>query len=248
MDIGLLNEKSLHADLKAWYAHPGDEIEVQVDGYFIDIVRNMHGVNKRQGIYGANEVGDHQDYLLVEIQTRNFSAIKRKLTDLTERHSLRLVYPIAQEKWIIKRPKENGEPVTRRKSPKRGRVVDIFRELVYFPELLNSPNFSLEILLIQEEEVRRYDGRKGWRRGGWVTEERHLLSVFERQLFQDVEDLWLLLPDNLSAEFTTADLTRLMKIPKRTAGQVAYCLRRLDAIEQIGKRGRSYLYARKGRN
>jgi hypothetical protein len=117
--------------------------------------------------------------------------------------------------------------------------------LVYFPELLKSPNFSLEVLLIQEQEVRRYDGRKGWRRGGWVTEERHLLSVVERQLFQDIEDLWRLIPRKLPAEFTTADLTRLMKIPKRTAGQVAYCLRRMNVIEQIGKSGRSYLYARK---
>ena len=245
MDIGLLNEKSLHADLKAWYARPGDEIEVKVDDYFIDIVRSKRGVNELQGIYSAHVDQEIKDHLLIEIQTGNFSAIKRKLTDLTNRYSLRLVYPIAQEKWIVKRPRVKGDTQTRRKSPKRGQVVDIFRELVYLPELLNSPNFSLEVLLIQEEEVRRYDGRKGWRRGGWVTEERHLLSVVERRLFQDKEDLWRLIPSKLPAEFTTADLTRLMKIPKRTAGQVAYCLRRMNTIEQIGKSGRSYLYARR---
>jgi hypothetical protein len=245
MDIGLLNEKSLHADLKAWYARPGDEIEVKVDDYFIDIVRSKRGVNELQGIYSAHVDQEIKDHLLIEIQTGNFSAIKRKLTDLTNRYSLRLVYPIAQEKWIVKRPRVKGDAGTRRKSPKRGQVVDIFRELVYLPELLNSPNFSLEVLLIQEEEVRRYDGRKGWRRGGWVTEERHLLSVVERRLFQDKEDLWRLIPSKLPAEFTTADLTRVMKIPKRTAGQVAYCLRRMNAIEQIGKSGRSYLYARR---
>ena len=244
-DIGLLNEKSLHADLKAWYARPDDEIEVKIDGYFIDIVQRPHRLRERQGNYGVQEDQELQDHLLVEIQTGNFSAIKHKLTDLTARHSLRLVYPIAQEKWIVKRPRLKGDSRTRRKSPKRGQVVDIFRELVYFPEMLNSPNFSLEVLLIQEEEVRRYDGRKGWRRGGWVTEERHLLSVVERRLFQDREDLWRLIPSKLPKEFTTADLTRVMKIPKRTAGQVAYCLRRMNAIEQIGKSGRSYLYARR---
>ena len=247
MDIGLLNEKSLHADLKTWYARPDDEIEVKIDGYFIDIVRSTHRLNQRREGNGVQADLEPQDLLLVEIQTGNFSAIKHKLNDLTARHSLRLVYPIAQEKWIVKRPRMKGDDGTRRKSPKRGQVVDIFRELVYIPELLNSPNFSLEVLLIQEEEVRRYDGRKGWRRGGWVTEERHLLSVVERQIFQDKDDLWRLIPSKLPAEFTTTDLTRVMKIPKRTAGQVAYCLRRMNAIEQIGKSGRSYLYARRSK-
>ena len=243
-DIGLLNEKALHAALKAWYAQPGDEIEVKVDGYFIDIVQRTHAVDEPQGVCESRN-RDSQGSLLVEIQTRNFSALKRKLTDLTARHHLRLVHPIAQEKWIVKRPKREGDRVTRRKSPKRGQTVDLFRELVYFPELMNSPNFSLEVLLIQEEEVRLFDGRKGWRRRGWVTEERHLLAVLERHLFQDATDLWRLIPGELPAEFTTADLTRVMKIPKRTAGQVAYCLRKMDLVERIGKHGRSYLYARK---
>ena len=229
MDIGLLNEKSLHADLKAWYAQPGDALEANIDGYFIDIIQHPSGTDER---------------LLVEIQTRNFSAIKRKLADLVERHPLRLVYPIAQEKWIVKRPKD-GDPMTRRKSPKRGRVVDLFRELVYISELMNAPNFSMEVLLIQEEEVRRHDPRKGWRRRGWITEERHLLAVLERHLFQDAADLWRLLPGDLPPEFTTTDLTRRMKIPKRTAGQVAYCLRKMGLTEQVGKRGRSNLYMRK---
>ena len=244
-NIGLLNEKPLHAALKQWYAQPGDEIEVKVDGYFVDIVQKMHGVREPGARCGPDSGGDSQDILLVEIQTRNFSAIKRKLTDLVERYPLRLVYPIAQEKWIIKRPRGDGEPATRRKSPKRGRPVDIFRELVYISELMNVPNFSLEVLLVQEEEVRCYHPRKGWRRRGWITEERHLLAVLERHLFRGGNDLWRLIPDDLPEEFTTADLTHLMKIPKRTAGQMAYCLRKMNLIEQIGKRGRSYLYLRK---
>ena len=123
--------------------------------------------------------------------------------------------------------------------------MDLFRELVYISELMNAPNFSLEVLLIQEEEVRRHDPRKGWRRRGWITEERHLLAVLERHLFQDAADLWRLLPGDLPPEFTTTDLTRRMKIPKRTAGQVAYCLRKMGLTEQVGKRGRSNLYMRK---
>ena len=38
--IGVLNEKPLHASLKEWYAKPGDQLEVAIDGFVIDIVRD----------------------------------------------------------------------------------------------------------------------------------------------------------------------------------------------------------------
>ena len=219
-EIGTLNEKPLHAALKEWYAQPGDQIEVELDGYFIDIVR---------------------DDLLIEIQTRNFSAIKRKVTDLIKAYPLRLVYPIAQEKWIIKQSADSAK-MTRRKSPKRGQPLDVFKELVSFPALLDHENFSLEVVMIQEEEVRRYTGKTNWRRRGWVTDERRLISVVERYHFQTPREIWSLIPADLPNEFTTTNLAALMGINKRFARQVAYCLRKMGIVEQIGKRGRLNLY------
>ena len=221
MEIGLLNEKPLHADLKDWYAHPGDQFEVKVDGFVIDVI---------------------QDGVLVEIQTGNFSSIRGKIRQLTKNHVVRLVYPIALEKWITKFD-ENGKQASRRKSPKRGQVVEIFQQLVSFPDLLACPSFSLEVLLIQEEEIRRYDGRKGWRRRGWVTEEHWLLQVIESHVFQDLADLWALIPTGLPAQFTTSDLAYEMQISRRLSQQVAYCLRKAGLIEVIGKRERSNLYS-----
>ena len=139
-DIGLLNEKPLHASLKVWYAQPGDTFEVAVDGYVIDTVRHD---------------------LLLEIQTSSFASIKSKLQDLLDVHRIRLIYPIAKEKWIVKPTKGNGGEFTRRKSPKRGRVEDLFWEMVSFPQLLANPNFSIEVLLIREEEVRQHEVSQG---------------------------------------------------------------------------------------
>lgn len=220
--IGELNEQPLHAALKAWYAKPGDGVEVAVDGYVIDLVQ-----------------GD----CLVEIQTGNFSAIKRKLFSLVERHPVRLVYPIAHEKWLLKLPKEGQNAPRRRKSPKRGRVEEVFGELVSFPQLLNVDNFSLEVVLIQEEEVRRYVGKKAWRQNGWMTVERRLLKVVERNLFRRPTDMGALLPPDLPRTFTTADLAQTLSTPRRLAQKMAYCLREMGAIVQIGKRGRAYLYS-----
>jgi hypothetical protein len=117
--IGLLNERPLHVSLKEWYAQLGDQFEIAVDGFVIDIVRND---------------------LLLEIQTGNFASIKSKLTSLVRSHQVRLIYPIAQEKWIVKLPKDDGGGVTRRKSPERGRVEHLFWEMVSFPQLLSNRN------------------------------------------------------------------------------------------------------------
>ena len=68
-------EYSLHSQIKNWYSIKGDKIEVKVDDYKVDIVR-----------------GD----LLIEIQTRNLSAIKKKLAKLLVSRYVRLVYPIAK--------------------------------------------------------------------------------------------------------------------------------------------------------
>jgi hypothetical protein len=221
--IGSLNEKPLHAALKQWYAQPGDRFEVSLDGFVIDIVRGG---------------------LLIEIQTRGFSSIKRKLIKLVDLHPLRLVYPIAREKWILKLAEDGHSQLSRRKSPKRGRFEHVFGELVSFPDLLSNPNFSVEVLLIQEEELRRHDAARAWRRRGWVTHERRLLQVADRRLFETPKDMAALLPSELTEPFTTADLAAALALPRRLAQQMAYCLRVMGLIAQAGKRGNAILYTR----
>ena len=41
LGIGELKEKSLHAALKRWYALPTDGVEVKVEGFIIDLVREI---------------------------------------------------------------------------------------------------------------------------------------------------------------------------------------------------------------
>ena len=69
----------------------------------------------------------------MEIQTRNFSAMKRKLIKLTKTHAVRLVHPIAREKWIVKLDKDGQTQLSRRKSPKKESIERLFDELVSFP-------------------------------------------------------------------------------------------------------------------
>lgn len=220
--INLYSESALHAALKAWYARPGDRMEVEVDGVVIDIVR---------------------DDLLIEIQTRNFSAIKPKLTQLVESHRVLLVHPIPAVRWIVKEAAD-GRRVERRRSPKKGHPAQVFSELVYIHHLMPHPNFSLEVVMIEEEELRRNDGKGSWRRRGWSIIDRALLMVNERCNLESPEDAARMLPDDLPESFTTADLARGLKQRRRVAQQMAYCLRHMGMIEVVGKAGRSQLYAR----
>ena len=221
--IGSLNEKPLHAALKRWYAQPGDQSEVVVDRFVIDIVRRD---------------------LLVEIQSRNFSSMKRKLVALTGNHAVRLVHPIAREKWIVKLSEDGRSQLSRRKSPKRGIWAGVFAELVSFPTLLADTSFSLEVLLIQEEEVWRRDPTRGWRRRGWVIHERRLLQGVDRRLFETPADMAALIPAELPEPFTTADLAAAIAQRRRLAQRMAYCLREMGVITQVGKQGRAILYTR----
>jgi hypothetical protein len=222
--IGLLNEKSLHAALKIWCAQPTDQLEISIDGFVIDIVR---------------------DELLIEIQTRSFSAMKRKLGQLTQTRPVRLVHPIAQQKWIVKLAEDGQTELSRRKSPKQGTVYEVFRELVAFPHLLAHPNFSLQVLLIQEEEARRYDSRQGWRRKGWITHERRLLDVTNEYNFTTPADMKTLLPEMLDTPFTTLNLATVLGQPRWLMQKMVYCLREMGVIEQVGKQGNSFLYQAK---
>jgi len=220
--IGVLNEKPLHAALKAWYAQPDDRFEVSVDGAIIDIVRGE---------------------LLVEIQTRSFSPLKRKLAKLVANHTVRLVYPIAAEKWIV-RLSADGAQEGRRKSPRHGSVYELFRELVSFPHLIAHPNFSLEVLLIQEEEVRQRGPARAWRRRGWGTVERRLVGVVDRRLFAAPADPAALIPASLEEPFTTAALAGAIDQPRWLARKMVYCLRGMDVITEAGKAGRAARYVR----
>jgi hypothetical protein len=220
--IGTLGEKHLHSALKDWYAQAGDRLEAEVDGFQIDIIRPN---------------------LLIEIQTANFSSLRRKLSILIEKHPLRLVYPIAQEKWIVRLGADGVTQLGRRKSPKRGNLFHLFEELVSIPDLIKHRYFSLEVLMIQKEEVRCEDGTGSWWRKGVSIADHHLIKVIGRHVFRQPSDFLSFVPRNLSEPFSTKELAKSINQPRWLAQKMAYCLRHMGVIETVGKNGNSLLYS-----
>ena len=100
------------------------------------------------------------------------------------------------------------------------------------------------MLLIQEEQVRRFDGSRNWRRKGWKTHERRLIQVVDQQLFETPQDMLVIIPDAVPEHFTTTNLAEATGQPLWLAQKMAYCLRMMGTITVVGKRGRGILYIR----
>ena len=217
--IGTLNEGALHAQLKEWYRRPGDLLEHPVDGCLIDLVRGE---------------------TLIEIQTGSLAPLRRKLERLLDHHRIRLVVPVPLTRRIV-RLSAAGEILSARRSPRRGRPEDVFGRLVSLPALLAHPNFSLELLLTHEEEHRRHEPGRAFRRRGWVVAGRSLVSVEGSVMLGGPQDAASLLPA-MPSLFDTADLAAAVGCERRLAQQMTYCLRTMGVLEPHGRRGRSVLY------
>lgn len=218
--IGILQESSLHAGIKELYMSAGAKSEVEVDGFIVDVV---------------------QDDLLIEVQTSNFSKIKGKLSSLLKNHKVRLVYPIASEKWIVHQSPDCSTELSRRKSPKKMSYVNMFDELVSLPNLLVHSNLSLDVLLIKEEDIRCKDGRGSWRRRGWSTIDRKLIEVVESRSFEHPTDFLQFIPKDLKKPFTNSELAKALRVNPRVARRITYCLRKMSALRVVGKEGNALL-------
>jgi hypothetical protein len=172
--------------------------------------------------------------------------MKRKLKKLLPHHPVHLFHPIPAEKWIV-RQTADGQPIGRRKSPKRGRLVDIFAELVRVPHLLPHPNLAVTVLLTQQEEIWRDDGQGSWRRKRWSVHDHRLLTVVDQCHFESTDDWLALLPDDLPRPFTNRQLAAALACRINLAQKTSYTLRHAGIIEVAGKEGNAWLYRIPGR-
>jgi hypothetical protein len=110
------------------------------------------------------------------------------------------------------------------------------------PQMIGEDNFSLEVLFIDEEEVRCEDGKGSWRRRGVSIKDRKLIAVNDRILFEKKADFLKVLPNGLNRVFTNRELADLAKISMRTARQITYCLRKSGMIQIPERKGRELTF------
>lgn len=221
MSINQYHESSLHLALKRYFAQPDDALEADLNGYIVDI---WHGDR------------------ITEIQTGNFGAMKRKLSALLPHYPLTIAHPIAVERWLITLDADE-KIISQRKSPKRGVIHHLFKELVYLPpEIITHPNLSIIGVMIYDQEIRIADGKGSWRRKRQSIYDRRLVEVIGQYQFNHPADFIALLPDELPTPFTTADLAKALRQSKAIAQRMAFSLKQMGVIEVVSKRGNAYCY------
>ena len=219
--IGTLSEKTLHAILKNYYAPDEDMHEIPIENFVADI-------------YTGTEI--------IEIQTRAFDRMRKKLDAFLPLYPVTIVYPIPHEKWLYWIEEETGEVSKKRKSPKKGNAYQAFVELYKIRPYLSNPNLKLRFAFLDMEEYRLLNGWSQDKKKGSERFDR-IPTAFVKEICIDcVNDYMQLIPYELPEQFTVKDFAKQTKIPNRLASTVLLILYDLKLVNRVGKKGNSYLY------
>lgn len=224
-------ETSLHQQLKLHYAASADQIEVPMGAYRIDVVRGEE---------------------LIEIQCASLSAIRKKILDLVQRHHVRVVKPSVHRIRICRRDKTKGPTKSRRWSPRRAQLYDLFEDLIYLRGVFPHPNLTLEIPTVEVNQYRWMRKRKSRRRRdpGYVIEDVELHQVLDSIELREPCDLWRLLPEGRLPDelrqaetISTLALAESIGCPRWIAQRIVYVMRHCEALE-VARRDRSGIHYR----
>lgn len=221
--IGTLGEKTLHSVLKN-YCEPDETChEIKVGNFVADILT---------------------DSGIIEIQTRQFHKMRRKLDFFLEQSDVTIVYPIARIKWLLWIDETTGEITSKRKSPKTGKVYEAFHELYQIKNQLCHPRLHVRLVLLDLEEYRYLNGWSENKKRGSSRYDRIPVDIAEELLISCPEDYAKLIPAALGAQFTSKDFKAAsgLRLPAaQTALNVLYAV---GAVKRTGKSGNAYIYER----
>jgi len=219
--IGTLGEKTVHSVLKKYYSPDPANHEVKIGSFVADIY-----------------TGDG----IMEIQTRSFNKLRRKLPSFLQIAPVTIVYPVHNFKWIRWVNPQTGEISPPRKSPKPGTPYLIFPELYWIKDFLSNPNLRLKIVMMNLEEYRLLDGWSRDKKKGSSRCDRIPTELVNEISILQPEDYRLLIPAQLPAEFTSLDFKKASGLSRSNAQTALNILHHLGVIERIGKKGNAYLY------
>ena len=223
------SESRLHEELKRRYAkiHDG-RVEVTVEGFQVDVLKGN---------------------VVVEVQVGKLGALRRKLQTLTDHgYSVHVVLPIQAMVTTPVRAKDSKRSHLRTYRRKAS-LLDVFRELVYFPDLLSIPGVKLEILLLHEQRLSYALRETVWRGGRprsrlleGFNRDTMIVEALAREVIETKWELLKLLPASLPSFFTNHDLAKAAKISYSLASRTTYTLTRAGVLRRTGREGRRDVY------
>lgn len=221
--IGTLGEKTLHAVLKYYYQSDESFHEQKIGRYYADI---------------ATPAG------VIEIQTRGFDRLRKKLEAFLAVGEVTVVYPVPAIKYLVWINHETGEMSKPHKSPKRGNIYAALNELPYLGELLLHPGLSFRVLLLDITEYRTLNGWSKDKKKGSTRFERIPEAISHEYCLSGLFDFQALVPQSLPAAFCAKDFQRAAGLSPRQTSFGLSMLIKLGLLVRTGKKGNAYIYER----
>ena len=212
--IGTLGEKTVHSVLKNYLSPDSLSQEIKIGGFVADICTGTE---------------------IIEIQTRHFDKLRRKLKAFLAAAPVTIVYPVPYIKWVRWVNPQTGEISHPRKSPKKGTPYSVFPELY---------KIKLRIVLMNLEEYKYLDGWSADKKRGSTRCDRIPIDLVDELLISDTSDYQLLIPEILEGPFCSKDYQKASGLSLSSAQTALNILYYVGAVDRIGKRGNSYLYER----
>ena len=245
--IGTLREKRLHAAVKLYLC----PIEACHERPVADLWPTEGDTPSKTRRVVADILTDGH---IMEVQTGGFFPLKPKLGWYLTHTPCRVtvVHPIPAVKYLSWIDPADGTVISRHKSPKRGRVRDVAKELYWLSDYIGNPRVSVRLLLLEIEEYRLADGWSRDKKRGSNRYERFptaLLGDVTLTTPADYADYFL--PPALSAPdgegnyplFTAAAYAKATGIRGRATYSMIHLMEKLGLVEeQEEKAGRSKTY------
>jgi hypothetical protein len=241
--IGTLREKKLHAAIKRFISPDLSCHEIKL----ADIPEVRERIDAQERRAGSKYVADilSEDGDIYEVQTGSLCPLKGKINWYLHNtdYYISVVYPVPYIRWLCWIEPEGGGISRKHRSPKRGSMTDVARELYWVRDFIGNKRFSLRIMFIDMEEYRL---RNGWDKSGKRGSERCEripVGLEGTAYLNDAEDYRIFLPDTLPFEFTASQYSKETGIRGKSTYSMLKILCSLGFIEATGEKSkRSELY------
>ncbi len=239
--IGTLGEKRLHATVKRYLCEDITAHERMVGDMAAEVDEDGHLIGKKRRMVADILTPDGE---IFEVQTGGLYPLRKKIEWYLSHTTCRVtvVCPMASVKYLSWIDPADGQVVSRRKSPKRGQIKHLARELYWISPFIGDPRFCLRVLLLELEEYRLADG---WSRDGKRGSNRY--DRFPTALLDDVtlataaDYARYFLPDTIPVgePFTAAMYAKATGIRGKATYSTLRLLCQLGLLRETEKIGRS---------
>ena len=221
--IGTLSEKSVHSVLKDYIEPNKERQEVKIGRYIADI---------------------KQDNEVIEIQTQQF---KKLIPKINYYNSIGLkttiIYPLIHRKTICWINPIDHRLIEEKKSTKIGRLQDIFKELYWIVDYIESKQIDLKIISLDVKEYKLLDGYGHNNKKRATKVDKIPTNINETITISSIDDLKKLIPETLkNKEWTAKEYIKEVKSNNRYIGSGLKMLREKGVIQVVRKEGNSFIY------